>query len=136
MYVAGAKTEVTAGYSHYWRPPGKPAFSDQQWKELVAGAKKIVAKARKDGIQIAGPLGTGRAKFDGKVIALNGKEPDGYESFILARNLDEFGACKTGERPYDAVVVSILALAQKIAPELVNLSSDGGNVFNNPPYKP
>jgi len=54
----------------------------------------------------------------------------------LQRELDDFESCKTGERPYDAVVVSILALANRIAPQLVNLSSDGGNgVFANPPYR-
>lgn len=136
QFVRAKPTVVTAGYTHYWRPPGKPAFSDDQWKKLVAGVKKIVAAARKKGIQIAGPLGTGKVQYKSDMIALNGQEPDYGESFVLKRDLEDFGFCKTGERPYDDVVVSILALARKLAPELVFLSSDGGDgIFNNPPFK-
>jgi len=134
--LVGDRTVVTAGYSHYWRPPGKPAFTDEEWKELLAGTKKILAAARKDKIDVAGPMGKGKPKMTNKLIALNGREPDHFESFMLQRELDDFESCKTGERPYDAVVVSILALANRIAPQLVNLSSDGGDgVFNNPPYR-
>lgn len=134
--LVSARTVVTAGYSHYWRPPGQPAFTDVQWKELLAGVKKIISMARKDKIDIAGPMGKGKPKLANDVIALNGREPDEFESFMMTRKLDDFQSCKTGERPYDAVVVSILALARKIAPELMNLSSDGGDgIFQNPPYK-
>lgn len=132
-----ASTVVTAGYTHYWRPPGKPAFSDDQWKKLVAGVKKIIAAARKKGIEIGGPMGNGgKVQYKGNMIALNGVGPNAHESFMLKRDLEDYEFCKTNEKPYDDVVVSILALAKKLAPELIFLSSDGGDsVFNNPPFK-
>jgi hypothetical protein len=34
--------------------------------------------------------------------------------------------CKTEYRPYDSVVVSILAVAKKVAPDAILVRSDGG----------
>lgn len=151
-------------------------FTDDEWKKILAGAKKIIAAFEKDpepwgtageyhnydyakyqkyleehpgdymGAQeahkdpsptgpfkIMGPMGTGSPKLDNKQIALNGNEksPAGdlsHESFILWKNppKDSWDFCKTARKPYDAVVVSILALAKKVAPKAISISSDGG----------
>lgn len=88
------------------------------------------------GIALVGPSGDKDTKpvFDRDEIALNGVAPnEDYESFVLERNPDKrdgeatsFSFCKTEYRPYDSVVVSILAAAQLIAPKAIKVSSDGG----------
>lgn len=89
-------------------------------------------------ILLAGPHGTGKPRLTKHVIALNGKVPFDYESFVLDKaprtpladrqNPDALtGFCKTEYRPYDAVVVSILAVARQVAPEAITVSSDGGD---------
>ncbi len=93
-------------------------------------------------ITLVGPMGEAgtEPQFTRELIALNGVEPDeDYESFALQRapqpHKDDtkadiakglFAFCKTEYRPYDAVVVSILAAAQVIAPDAIKASSDGG----------
>lgn len=89
-------------------------------------------------IPLAGPKGTGKPHLSKHIIALNGRRPHDYESFVLGKEpptrvndrqepdgLTNF--CKTEYRPYDAVVVSILAVARFIAPGAITVSSDGGD---------
>lgn len=89
-------------------------------------------------ILVAGPSGRGKPRLSKYLIALNGRRPDDYESFVLGKepptlycdrqDLHCTGCfCKTEYRPYDAVVVSILAVAQKVAPDAILVSSDGGD---------
>lgn len=88
------------------------------------------------GIVLVGPSGEKGTTpiFSHDRIALNGVEPnEDYESFIIERDpskrdneKESFAFCKTEYRPYDAVVVSILAAAQIIAPSAIKASSDGG----------
>src|SRR6185503_422100 len=85
----------------------------------------------------SGTPGT-QPEFTTDHISLNGPDPDeSYETFRIERApqprgwKDEaskgiFNCCKTEYRPYDAVVVSILAAAQIIAPNAFRASSDGG----------
>ena len=88
-------------------------------------------------ILLAGPNGKGKPRLSRHVIALNGRCPHDYESFVLGkeppaphpyRQESDAGSsfCKTEYRPYDAVVVSILTVARKVAPGAIVASSDGG----------
>lgn len=88
-------------------------------------------------ILLAGPNGQGQPRLTRHLIALNGQEPHDYESFILdkapRRPLTDrrepgvlSGFVKTEYRPYDSVVVSILAAARSIAPDAIEVDSDGG----------
>lgn len=114
---------LAEGYTHYWRNPD--GFSDQQWKKLVAEAKKILAAAKKDGIKIAGLDGTGQPEFDDDHIAFNGVGAESHEDCWIWKRGGDFKFCKTAEKPYDAAVVSVLAAAKKINPKF-HPSSDGG----------
>lgn len=89
-------------------------------------------------ILLAGPQGTGKPRLSKHVIALNGRRPHDYESFMLGKEPPNLFAdrqasdgiadfCKTEYRPYDAVVVSILAVACRVAPDAITVSSDGGD---------
>lgn len=94
---------------------------------------------RGEPILVAGPDGTSKPRLTKHVISLNGKQPDDYESFVFpklpqtpfADRQDNphtlSGFCKTEYRKYDSVVVSILAVARAVAPEAIDVSSDGGS---------
>ena len=125
-YRGAAYRIVTAGYTHYWS--FERDFTRDEWYGLLEEVRRIIAAAEEDGIGIAGPMGTGNPEMTDSVIALNGKKPDDYESFILTRKFDEdaWNFTKTKHKPYDAVVVSILAAARDIAPDAIEPSSDGG----------
>ncbi|MBE7159023.1 MAG: hypothetical protein INR62_11425 [Rhodospirillales bacterium] len=88
-------------------------------------------------ILVAGPNGRGKPRLTKHLISLNGKAPLDYESFVLSKepptpfcdrqNASALtGFVKTEMRPYDAVVVSILAVAQQVAPSAITVTSDGG----------
>ncbi len=89
-------------------------------------------------ILLAGPTGRGKPRLNRHLISLNGKQPHDYESFVLGKepprlysdhlhNDELSGFVKTEYRPYDAVVVSILAAARTTAPDAIEVRSDGGD---------
>lgn len=122
--IEAAEAKVlTEGYSHYWEHEG---FDDKAWAKLKAEVKKIVKAAIKDGVDVAGPHGGGKPQITDYEIALNGKEPEDYETFRLTKGGQSFEFTKTGRRPYDPVVVSILAAAKKLNRKF-KPSSDGGS---------
>lgn len=114
-----------AGYTHYWEIKAVP--TPFEWASLMSATKKILAGAKKAGIVVRGGMGTGapEVKVDG--IWLNGDEQTGedYETFNLEPQVDT-NFCKTEHRPYDDVVVSILAAAKVILGKKIVVSSDGG----------
>ena len=151
-----AMTRRTAGYTNYWtyfadeaRPEG--GFDDQQWSALIRVTRAILEEAAKRGIVIAGPEGTGRPVVTEEVISLNGDRAskNDHETFYFMKapsqediefHQELFGAasgrngkfevakgfCKTNQKPYDAVVVSILAAAQRISKGYLKARTDGG----------
>ena len=108
------------------------------WRTFPHPDMDIPHKGKK--ILLAGWDGTKRPTVTKNRISLNGKAPEDYETFTLCRKKgkpqdfltspkeDEYFAfCKTEYRPYDAVVVSILDVARKVAPDAIRVSSDGGD---------
>lgn len=147
-----------AGYTNYWTyyateeaPEG--GFTDAQWSALTMATKKIIDAAAASGVNVAGPTGTGRPVITATHIALNGdasKNLD-HETFYLVKTPDEddkrfhmevmsgygnvkpgadvaSGFCKTNQKPYDAVVVSILAAATRIGKGALKARSDSGRL--------
>ena len=145
----------TAGYTNHWvytagaeNPNG--GFSDPQWDMIVREAKVIIAAARAGGITVTGPMGTGRPSITSEHISLNGDKAKNldHETFYLVKTpseedrrfhqqfLDTFGKgptreiargfCKTNGKPYDAVVASILAVANRIGKGVFKAKSDDG----------
>jgi len=124
--LAGASL-LMDGYTLRWqyKKVEGDTWSDEQWSKLVAETKKIIAKAKKFKIDLAGPMGTGKPTVNSEEISLNGVGKLGHESFILKRTDTEPNFTKTNGKPYDAVVASILAAAQKINSAFVPESDDG-----------
>ena len=129
---AASQDNVTVdeqGFRHGFNEPGA-------WRTFPHPEAPI--PRRGDPILVAGPRGTGKPRLSKHIIALNGRSPQDYESFVLGKEPPPpppyrqesdalSGFCKTEYRPYDAVVVSILAVAQKVAPGAIVVSSDGGS---------
>ena len=98
------------GYTHYWRTT---KFKDEQWARLCESTKKVITLAVEQGIMVdredddedQPPL------ICDSLITFNGRGDEGYETFYFQKNNTTFQFCKTGLRPYDAVVVAVLILA-------------------------
>ncbi|MFA5186561.1 MAG: hypothetical protein WC551_08815 [Patescibacteria group bacterium] len=114
------------GFTHYWRQSRD--FTAKEWGRIAEVARACVAKAEHEGIRLAGWDGTGEPLIDSDRVSLNGREDESCETFLLTRVREsDFNFCKTRERPYDDVVVSILFAAKSIAPNAISVSSDGGD---------
>lgn len=127
------------GYTHYWRQ--KRGFTPTEWAKIVNETKRVIAAC---GTPLAGPHGEAGTKpiINSEVISLNGLNDDSHETFHLEckpttspgeHSKDGvFNFCKTEQKPYDPVVVSILHAADVIAPGALKLSSDGGDYVFKP----
>jgi hypothetical protein len=125
------------GYTHYTYQ--SRSFTNSEWELIQTEVKSILANAEKAGIRICG--GSGEAgtfpTVDKNEIFLNGCEHESHETYALTRvkpenpswrknEKDYFSFCKTAQKPYDRVVTSIMAMVKGIAPDAVEISSDGG----------
>ncbi len=117
------------GFRHEFKEEGA-------WRTFPHPEQPIPQKG--EPILLAAPSGRGKPRLNKHLISLNGKRPHDYESFLLAKepatpyadrqDADAMtGFCKTEYRPYDAVVVSILAAARTTAPDAIEVRSDGGD---------
>lgn len=114
-----------AGYTHYWEIKAVP--TPVEWASLMAVTKKILAGAKLAGIVVRGGMGTGAPSVKADGIWLNGDGTTGqdHETFNMEPVVDS-NFCKTNQKPYDAVVVSILAAAKVLLGKKIEVSSDGG----------
>ncbi|MBK7782363.1 MAG: hypothetical protein IPJ58_16630 [Ardenticatenia bacterium] len=113
------------GYSRAWTQSRKLTVSE--WARLTACVERIQRIA---GVDLAGPMGVGKPLVTRGRIAFNGAAQTGedYETFELMPTPGiAWSFCKTGHRPYDAVVAAVLTAADRIAPGAFSeLTADGG----------
>lgn len=127
------------GYTHYWTV--NEELNDRDWAKVEGIARRVFAKAKADGVCLAGGSGARGSKpkltnrsftFNGCQYQLEGKNRkgegwgDSYETFEFQRRATRFAFCKTEHKPYDAAVVSFLALVKRALKGKVSVSSDGG----------
>lgn len=118
------------GYTHYWYTPNE--LDAAKWKAFVADVEKILS-ANID-VPLAGPDGFGKPEVSHARVALNGRSPKDYESFVIERTLRtpvahnglHFSFCKTAALPYDDVATAILIALKHHFGQEVSVSSDGG----------
>lgn len=111
------------GYTHYWSK--KSDVDEKQYAAALKDIAKIVTtqKIAKLGNGL-GDQGT-KPKTTGG-IEFNGIDSDSHETFSLpakASQISDFEFCKTAEKPYDIVVVAVLARLSEVAG--IHVSSDG-----------
>jgi hypothetical protein len=124
------------GYTHYMTQLRD--FTPEEWAKIQLAASIAVASAIAEGIEIAGWDRKGFPEVNSSEISLNGLGDRGCETFRIdrikpaKREWDDspgdeyFNFCKTRERPYDRVVVTILHWIKKVAPDAMRIGSDGG----------
>ena len=110
------------GYTHYWRQPEK--VEADKFAAFTKNVALIIKTADDAGIPLGGSSGQGSPEVLENVIAFNGFANFGYESFIL-ENGEEFSFCKTGQRPYDAVVTAVLIQLKRELGDAFTVTSDG-----------
>lgn len=94
------------GYTHYWRNVKRGPFP----QGFLRATRAVIAQTYN--------LGLRDVRVTQRSVFFNGD----YETFVFEPG-EEFGFCKTAARPYDVVVVAVLALAAHYG--LAEVSSDG-----------
>ena len=107
------------GYSHYWNIPQK--IPEKEFRELQVTALQIVNTAAMD-FNIIADIEVGTHGHD-LFIVVRGINSDDHEPFFLEPSAYKFNFCKTARKPYDTIVVAILAYAE--GRKLLTWSSDG-----------
>lgn len=98
-------------------------FTDTNWNKFVKEAKEIF-ETNKSIVANGFAERATRPFITDEYISFNGIGNDSYETCIIRKNV--FGdCCKTGQKPYDSVVVQIYKLARKYNSSIA-LRSDGG----------
>lgn len=93
------------GYTNYWS-----LKTNKFPKEFLDDVRKIIDASIVDIVSYSGEEGT-EPIIEENEIALNGKEPEAYESFVMDAERG-FNFCKTARMPYDQVVKAILIIAE------------------------
>ena len=119
------------GYTHYWYQPVGTEIPADAWTKIAADARKLVESAPCLLLHEYDEPGT-TPEITGSVIWFNGAGGEGHETFVLERTPSgriydgrHFSFCKTARKPYDRVVIAILACAAEHAPDHIQVSSDG-----------
>ena len=115
------------GYTHYWKTSPEAARQLQdKWPFIIRDAKAYCDEvSQRDGIVIQfEDDDDSPAVFSESDIRFNGADPLGHETFILHNSPSKFNFCKTAGKPYDVMVLGVLAIAKHHAP-LLDVSSDG-----------
>lgn len=111
------------GYTHYWKNSTPASAAD--WLQFTAAASRVIHRARYvNKIKLACWNGTGAPVVNNSEVGFNGRDPEAFESFRIARGDSASDFCKTGRRPYDAAVVGVLIVAAHTLPGF-SWSSDG-----------
>lgn len=107
------------GYTHYFEQ-GKPA-TKEQWDAITEAFKKIAPSLpiqREDD-------DPARPEITEDRIIFNGIGDNGHETMLLERAGHGFQFCKTARKPYDRAVITLLTIANNLAPGTWVISSDG-----------
>lgn len=113
------------GYTHYWRINRR--LTDQEWFAFADGVERLVTRVNRSGkTKLTYEYHDNRKpQIDDNVVRFNGFGDHGYETFLVSRNGVGFAFCKTQWRSYDLAVTACLAALAAIAPDAVEVRSDG-----------
>ena len=109
------------GYTHYWK--NTDTIDDSTWEAITTAAQKIIDESE---VRLAWEHDepSRAVEINATTIRFNGVGEDGHETFLITRDAEEFGFCKTAQKPYDEVVVAMLQLCAVYAPGF-SWTSDG-----------
>ena len=122
------------GYTHYWYRPIGSAVETDTWQKICDDTKKLIDAA--PGLVAFEDDQPGKPpQIDADAIRFNGIGRGGHETFLISRECPEqpswrsgeplyFAFCKTAGKPYDDIVVGILAIVAHHTKDFA-ISSDG-----------
>ncbi|RAK82003.1 uncharacterized protein BO72DRAFT_482681 [Aspergillus fijiensis CBS 313.89] len=120
------------GYTHYFHVNSASEGWAVIWPRLIADTQTIIAAA---GVPLTGPpeyhpngyeMTTPPIVSVDEGIDLNGVGKNGHEPLVIGVKEDgSFNFVKTARKPYDKVVACVLLRAAMLAPQAVDVSSDG-----------
>ena len=111
----GQRKDITKmGYTHYFQ--FHSPIPEAEFGTFTANARKLIEQAWDVELDW---------HIDKESLDLNGVGSESHETFVIDRNGNSWGFCKTNYKPYDKVVTAILILARYTYPSM-SLSSDGG----------
>lgn len=108
------------GYTHYWYQ--RRDFTQGEWGQICEAAAKLLPAAP---VCLEYDEPNQPPAIGAEHIAFNGRRDDGHETFYMTRSKGVFNFCKTAQKPYDAAVCAILAVAAQVAPDVITVRSDG-----------
>jgi hypothetical protein len=108
------------GYTHYWY--NQDGFTPAQWEQFTSIISGYISRSG----MLANGLGQPDTSpyIDPEVVSFNGIEPHAFETCHIVQAGERFSFCKTGARPYDALVVAVLVTANRCNPAFM-VHSDG-----------
>ncbi len=116
------------GYTHYF--PQKRKFTTQEWDKIQSFAKELFKHEEDILANAYGTPGT-KPSATKKEISFNGVGEEAYETcFISKAHYSQYNFTKTAHKEYDKVVVALLTYINHIAPNALDISSDGSNEPN------
>lgn len=130
------------GYTHYFSQ--SRSFSKDEWNRVKDGLRKIVCQCIGEGIDLQFEYDDERElEISDTMIRFNGVDDMGHETFIVCKDVPKhqawedhtkpvFQFCKTARKPYDLAVCLSLLWIQSVAPNVLQIASDGGNAEWNP----
>lgn len=116
------------GYTHYFTQKRK--FTNEEWDKICEFTKKIIEHFA--GIVQFESDNEDPPQVDENAIRFNGIDSEGHETFMVTKSMPElmpfigaFRCCKTARKSYDDVVCLVLLAIHSIAPDAMDISSDG-----------
>jgi len=114
------------GYTHYWNKKATHPSDKENFKLVLADAKKLFKHLPKftdsaggyhddSPVELFGGLGTGEPEFTEELIRFNGDETKGldHETFHVGPEFVDFEFCKTARKPYDLMACAVLISMKK-----------------------
>lgn len=121
------------GYTHYFYQP-KNTLDKEKWANMILDFYKILPNYM-DYLD-NDPDSSQCLKANTEEILFNGIGEDSHETFLFERKPDlsytseegekVFNFCKTARKPYDIVVCITMLIIKKHFPDIITISSDGG----------
>ena len=116
-------------HTHHWRIPCE-GIPDDAWTRIRVDAERLFAASPVQIVEDPQRLWT-KPRVNDLEIKFNAALDAGYEDFYLRRKevptrQGRWGFVKTALRPYDTVILAILAVTQEHAPRF-EIKSDGSN---------
>ena len=102
-------------FERFWEVRGR-GFSDQEWALICSEVNSLLETCP---VPLKGAFGA-KPEVTDTEISLNGK--DSADPFFLYRVSSGLNSCDTQGKPYDEVVVSILAIAKKVASDILDVA--------------